>query len=717
MAATLVKRAKSSLAIVGGGVLGGVLDIVVTVALASLVFSGSLDGHFAAGLGVFLMGTLAITIALGATSSYPSMLGGVQDSTSAILALAAALVAAEVGASAVLPTVVALFAATSVLVGVLLMTIGTLRLGQLVRFLPFPVLAGLLAGTGLLIVIGSVGLMFEGGGDGAPWLVSLLPGVAVALVLVAKVRRSLPTAAVVAVIAAAVAAAYAWMAIEGVGRGESMQIGLLLGPFPDGALWAPDSVASIFDADWSAVFGQWVSLGTVAILVPVSILLYVGAFELALNIDLDGEKELRAAGIANLAAGAVGAPPGFHYMAPTLATVRASRPHRAVPWVAAAVILAVVLGGGPALELVPTAIVAGLLLFIGITFVLDWLWDARRRLPALDLAVVAAISLVIAVFGVLVGAAVGVLAAVGLFIVRYSRAPVVRYEADGRSFRSRVSRPEGETRVLDDVGNRLLVMELQSFLFFGTADRLRRRIVERISTGEAPIRYVVIGFRSVTGMDSSAALTFERLVSLAEKNGFDVMFADLPEVIAEQLAVALQSARARSVADVDRAVEQAENALIAETGGMPGKTTVNLGSVLAEQCSPEDAAVLELHFETLHLPARDVLMRQGEPTRGMYFVTSGEVSVAIETAEGETARLRGLGPGSMVGEMSLYEGGPCSATVVAETPVEVRHLAPDAFRRLREDNPSAASALHLYTTRVLSRRLAAANGLIRSLLD
>jgi SulP family sulfate permease len=362
-------------------------------------------------------------------------------------------------------------------------------------------------------------------------------------------------------------------------------------------------------------------------------------------------------------------------------------------------------------------VVAGLLLSIGVTFVLDWLWDVRRRLPAVDVVVVVGIAVVIALFGVLVGAAAGVLAAIGLFVIRYSRAPIVRFEADGVAYRSRVDRPAAEERILDERGDALLVFALQSFLFFGTADRLRRRITQRADADGSPIRFVVIGFNAVTGMDSSATLAFERIVSLAEKRGFDVIFTGLHGVLDRQLAVAIGSAHAGVATDLDHAVEHAENALIAEPGDTAAGEPIELVERLLDHCSAQDAEAVAGCFEQQSVPAGGVLMRQGDAAPGLFYVRSGRVSVDIEMDGGRSARLRTLAPGSIVGEMSLYFGSPCSATVTAETAIEVEHLSPEAFHRLCGESPSPASALHLFITRVLARRLATADELIRSLLD
>ena len=96
--------------------------------------------------------------------------------------------------------------------------------------------------------------------------------------------------------------------------------------------------------------------------------------------------ELRATGWANVAAGAVGGPPGYMYLADTLITQRLVGRRRGPAVVAAFGILGVLVVGGAVLEFVPEFVIGGLLLFVGADFMVEWLWSSRRRMTRLDYA-------------------------------------------------------------------------------------------------------------------------------------------------------------------------------------------------------------------------------------------------------------------------------------------------------------------------------------------
>jgi CRP/FNR family transcriptional regulator, cyclic AMP receptor protein len=103
--------------------------------------------------------------------------------------------------------------------------------------------------------------------------------------------------------------------------------------------------------------------------------------------------------------------------------------------------------------------------------------------------------------------------------------------------------------------------------------------------------------------------------------------------------------------------------------------------------------------------AGDVLVKQLDHGQQMVVLVSGRAKVDRDGLTIGSAR-----PGDVVGEMSLIDGLPCSATVVAETPIEAIIVFRTAFRRLRQTVPALTEGLLLAQTarvRELDRRAAA----------
>jgi CRP/FNR family transcriptional regulator, cyclic AMP receptor protein len=87
--------------------------------------------------------------------------------------------------------------------------------------------------------------------------------------------------------------------------------------------------------------------------------------------------------------------------------------------------------------------------------------------------------------------------------------------------------------------------------------------------------------------------------------------------------------------------------------------------------------------EGVEFGAGDVICREGETGVGLHVVVSGETKVQV----GGRTRRR-LGPGAFFGEVALLDGGPRSATVVADTPVRTLSIPAWSFRSLLKSQPS-----------------------------
>jgi CRP-like cAMP-binding protein len=117
------------------------------------------------------------------------------------------------------------------------------------------------------------------------------------------------------------------------------------------------------------------------------------------------------------------------------------------------------------------------------------------------------------------------------------------------------------------------------------------------------------------------------------------------------------------------------------------------------------------------IPAGETLMQQGDPSPGIFLITAGRATVLVEEPDGTTVRLRTLLSGTVLGEISLYRGEPCTATVVAESECEVLHLAPDRFEDMCATDHEVAARLHEFVARILAGRVSHANRAIRALRD
>jgi SulP family sulfate permease len=497
--------------------------------------------------------------------------------------------------------------------------------------------------------------------------------------------------------------------LVGMGGQSSFQRGWLLGPFDSGAL-SPQSVIVAFgEADWELIAGQGASLATILVIIPISLLLYISALEIETETGVDMNRELTATGWANLASGAVGGPPGYMYMADSIIVARLIGNRRGPAVVSALSLLAIVVIGGSVLELLPVFVVGGLLLFVGGEFLHEWLWTSRHRMNGLDYTLMVGIAIVIAAVGFLPGVATGLVAAIVLFVMRYSRIDVIKHSLTGAEQRSNIERSEPAAEYLSEAGRSIEILELQGFIFFGTASRILGHIRD-LSPHRPDLRFVVCDFRRVTGVDSSAVAVFELIANHAREHGLVVILTGMDEKVAAQFDdVVIRYAHVIEVhLDLDHGLARCEDELLRDA---------DLASPTGPSLPTELSEAMASYLVSRSMAAGEVLMRQGDPSPGIFLITAGRATVIFEEPDGSIVRLRTLLSGTVLGEISLYRAEPCTATVVAESDCQVLHLAPERFEELCVSDPAVAARLHEFVARILAGRVSHANRTIRALRD
>ena len=86
----------------------------------------------------------------------------------------------------------------------------------------------------------------------------------------------------------------------------------------------------------------------------------------------------------------------------------------------------------------------------------------------------------------------------------------------------------------------------------------------------------------------------------------------------------------------------------------------------------------------------DKLFEQGDEADALFIVGRGELEVVAQSPMGEKVVLARLGPGTVVGEMSLIQGGPRSATVESVSVSEIFRLDHESFELMRREREPGA---------------------------
>ena len=80
---------------------------------------------------------------------------------------------------------------------------------------------------------------------------------------------------------------------------------------------------------------------------------------------------------------------------------------------------------------------------------------------------------------------------------------------------------------------------------------------------------------------------------------------------------------------------------------------------------PEAAEALAKEMETIEVRKGEVVFNEGEPGDSLYIVLSGKIKLGRRAADGRQNLIAVMGPSDMVGELSLFDPGPRTATATA----------------------------------------------------
>ncbi|MFN3256125.1 MAG: cyclic nucleotide-binding domain-containing protein [Ilumatobacter sp.] len=691
-------------------------SVTASASFAALVFAGSAADGLARGASTFLLASGAITVVLGWRTRFRLTFGVVQDTAAIVLVPAVAAIVASGSDDPVRDVFVVLTISTG-LTGAVLWGIGRAGLAGAVRFMPTTVVAGFLAGTGWLLLKGGVDVMTSRSwtlGDADEllrfdvarfWIPGVVLGLVVALVPLAhRIPPLISSAAtVIATLAffGIVASASSFDAVEA--------DGWLLGPFPSG-----ESVAFIgrefADADWSAVASTSGQIGVVVILSLLGVLLNIAGIQSLLRQRIDLDAELQTVGIANLIVAPVGGLVGYHGVGDSALADRLGVTRRWAPLAVGGGTAIVALVGSELIGYLPRFSAGGLLVGAGLGLIIDWVRQLRSTAAWSDRAVSVLILAVICFVGILEGIVVGLVAACVFFVIRYSRIDAVRLMSTGAERHSVVERSMEDQERLAELADRLAVYELHGSLFFGSVSGVASRIRESLAQKEPPLEVVVVDFTRVADIDSSAFAVLEELTDDVAASGSMLIWSGLDDRAAAVLGRADSSFAASHALDLDGALERAEDHLL-------GLSPSTAGDEADEQAPTGESGdtdeiyspALLAWFETRQLEAGSVLVAAGDESNELIVVVSGTVLVSLVDRSGRTVRLRTLRPGAIVGEMGFLTGERRTATVTAQTDLEVLVLVDEVHDRLRAEAPDLVIELYDRVLRATANRAAAIN--------
>lgn len=484
-----------------GDILGGITAGIVALplALAFGVASGIPNGAAAGLYGAIALGMFAALF--GGT---PAQISGPTGPMTVVVAGLATALADHPGAI-FLVVIVA---------GALQIVLGAIRIGGLIRYIPYPVVSGFMSGIGVIIIVlhipvvlgfGSVSSPIDAIGGIPTYLADvkvqallLALGTIATVYAVPLVTKAVPSTLVALIVMTLVAVG---MDLE-VGTISAIPAGL---PIPVVPQWS-------WEVMWLVLPGALV----LSLLGGVDSLLTSLVADRITSTQHESNRELVGQGLGNMVAGLFGGLPGAGATMRTVVNVKSGGRGRLSGVMHSVVLLGVLLGLAPIAQRIPLPVLAGLLITVGIG-ILDYrgLGDSLR-VPKADTFVMFGVLALTVLVDLMVAVAAGLVLSSLVFVKRVGdRHPAA---------------PSDGTRAVPVGIPGIRALRANPSLFFGNAEALRR-VLDEVTDGT-----LVLSLEAVEYMDQSAAYALADAVTSLQARSVRVLIASPRREVAKLLA-------------------------------------------------------------------------------------------------------------------------------------------------------------------------------------
>ena len=624
------------------------------------------------------------------------------------------------------------------LAGLIQMLFGLMRLGDFVKYLPAPVLAGFQNAAAILILTSQINTMLGldtrvplaelGSHLSSIQPVTLLVGLLTCTIILKGARLSSRIPPSILGFMAGVGAFYLIAAL-----GLRQHLGPVIGAIP-WELPAPRYLLEFIPILTSPALVSFLPVlltaaASLAIVASLDGMLCARLIESDSGKRFSGNRELVRLGVGNMVSASFGGISNGINLAASFANHRAGARTALSLLVSTGLVLAGLLLLPPAISMLPRVVIAAMLVVVAIQLVDRWTLqiigkllrggEGSRYSMLVDLAVILLVATIAIAVNIVLAVFLGFAVTVAVFLFRMSKS-VIRREYLCNVVHSRKNREPRLMAVLAEHGGRIAVLELEGPIFFGTAENLALRL-EDLLLGNTS--YVLLDLKRVNEIDSTGARIILAAHDKLTKRGKALLISGLvahPEVAStfKDMGVTTALGAGKQFEDIDGAIEWAEEHLILSVLGdreLEGEFPLTHFDVLAG-LSPAELATMKALLARRTYARGDVVFQEGDAGKELFMIAKGSASVRIRLpGENRNVRLVTFAPGTVFGELALLDQEARSATVEADDDLVCYILPHERFTGLAAEHPAIAIKLLANLGRELSARLRRANRTIYQL--
>lgn len=716
------------------------------VSYATMIFSGVCPDFFGTGLAFFLLAAFVSVFLISRFSSHEGVIANIHDVPSTVCGLIAVSLATMLSSQnqeVIFANLFVAIALSSALTGACFILLGRFKLGNMVRFIPYPVVGGFLAGTAWLLF--KYGLNVSTGvGFNLVDIVTFFIEVDAAKLIcciafgfsIMWLRSRFPSNIFImpATIVGSILVFWLVVTVLGFSFDVVAEQGWLLGPMPVGALWQSMTFPDLRLVEWSTLLKQFASISTIIILSAINFLLNENGVEFATGKDLDVNRDLYVTGTTNVVNSFLGAPVSYIYVSSTVLANNIGANYRIVGALTGCIYLSVLFAGGTILSYFPKFVAGGLLFYLGLSMLKEWLIDTRKSIPMIDYSVILGIIIIVEFFGFLQGIALGIIVSVVIFVFRYSSINIIKNTLDGSNVKSSKDRSITDHRLLDYNVDQLVTLQLQGFIFFGTANSLYEKVKSLVSDSDGSLQFVLMDFNLVQGIDSSAVKSFQKLTLYLSKENIDLVMVNL----SKQMRFTFEASGISSKSyqhfydynNLDEAIEFCEDQIIkiesqkiiqSQEKGSNGQTEL-IQAVYSDMMAALEIQEkfevltdkLKPYLERVEVSVGDELYHQKELSTDIYFILRGMVTLSRKDRTDRSTRIRILGPWTITGELGSLLGYRSPYTAEVTEKGSIYKLSSKNRIRMKDDSPEMASDLQELIIFMLGNQLMKSSRLINN---
>ncbi len=677
-----------------GGFAGSAVALPQSMGLGVVLFTGM---GMAASTGAMagLLGAAILSIVSGLLGGTKGMVSAPNGPVTMLLVGVFAGMSAKGAGSAEMVTALS---AILILTGLFQLTFGAVGGGQLVKYIPNPVVAGLVTGIGLLMIKSQVLLLSKNMNMSQSFdPYSVIPVVTALLTIftIAVAPKMFPR--IPGALAGLIFGIFLFQTlIYFTGKVEQSWV---VGTIPSLAslqlVITPQAMKAL---PWNIVITSSLAL---TVLATTDCLITSVVADAQTGARHNSKKEMAAQGIGQMLVGLLAGLGGGGTKGSTLVTIQ-SGGGRWSPVVSGLLMIVLMLFAGTAGNYLPISVLAGVITFVGIGMVdfnvLLWLRNKNTRF---DGAIAICVIVTIVFSNLVMAVVVGVTIAIIIFIQTQIKTPIIHRRVTAAHHHSFCARTDTERRILDEQADKIIMVELRGNLFFATADRLLTEIEQDTFPGSV----IILHFRRVKYIDLTGMILLLQIDSRAASKGATLIFCHLREELGfgEKVSKAFEkidkksAIQAKIFHDTDTAFEYAENLVLERAG----RSVEQRGryTPLAENnfCTgmPENIiALIQGITKPATLSKGSNLFESGDFGQSLFLVLKGEIEIRLYTSVRGFKRLAKYGPGTYFGEIAFLTPGPRAASAIVTQDVEILEIDRENIMSMDHD-VKADIALHL----------------------